>query len=161
MAKKKKKKQDDPGHRIVARNKRAQREYEIESTLEAGIVLVGTEVKSVRAGRMDLTDGYAAIKDGELFLVGAHISPYDKASHFNHPPRRDRKLLVQRPVIDRMAIKTRERGYTIVPLEVYLNEKNLVKVRIALAKGRKLHDNREAIKRDELRREMREERRQR
>ena len=102
---KKKKKEDRPGVKVVCRNKRAKRDYHIESTVEAGLVLVGTEVKSLRAGRADLVDSYAAFEEGEFFLVGAHITVYDRASHFNHEPRRQRKLLLHRREIKSIEIE--------------------------------------------------------
>jgi SsrA-binding protein len=155
MGKKKKKKAPkDPDVKIVCRNRRAQRDYRIESTMEAGLVLIGTEVKSLRQGKADLGDSYAAFKDGELFLTGSHIAAYDKASHFNHDPLRARKLLLHKHVIDRLGIKIRERGFTIIPLEIYFR-RGIAKVLLGLAKGRKQYDNRQEIRREEERREMR------
>ncbi|MCP4606881.1 MAG: SsrA-binding protein SmpB [Proteobacteria bacterium] len=141
--------------KVVCRNRRARHNYHIESTMEAGLVLVGTEVKSLRQGQADLVDSYAAFQDGELFLVGTHIAVYNKASHFNHEPRRLRKLLLKKRVINRLGIKIRERGYTLVPLEIYFKE-GWAKVLLGLAKGRKQYDNRENIRRKQERRELRE-----
>lgn len=146
----------DPDVKMVCRNRRARHDFEIEAELEAGLVLEGSEVKSLRAGHADLSDSYGAIRDGEMVLVGAHIAPYDKASRFGHEPRRTRKLLVQRRVIVRLAVKVRERGYTLVPLELYFR-KGWAKVLLGVAKGRKQYDNREAIRRQEERRALRRE----
>lgn len=152
---KKKKEEKRPGEKVVCRNKRARRDYHIESTVEAGLVLVGTEVKSLRMGRADLVDSYAAMEEGELFLIGAHITVYDRASHFNHEPRRRRKLLLHKREINKLGIKIRERGYTLVPLELYFKN-GIAKVLLGLAKGRKQYDNRDLIRQKEERREMRE-----
>jgi SsrA-binding protein len=145
----------DPDVKVVCRNRRARRDYHIEATAEAGIVLLGTEVKSLRQGRADLVDSYGTFREGEIFLVGMHIAVYDKASHFNHDPRRTRKLLLGKREIRRIGVKIRERGYTLVPLEVYFRG-GWAKVLVGLAKGRKQHDNRETIRRKEERRELRE-----
>lgn len=141
--------------KIVCRNRRARRDYHIETTMEAGLVLTGTEVKSLRQGKADLADSYAAFQQGEIFLIGMHIAAYEKARHFNHEPRRPRKLLLQKSVIRRLGIKTKERGYTLVPLEVYFR-KGWAKVLIGLARGRRQHDNRDAIRKKDERREMRQ-----
>jgi SsrA-binding protein len=146
----------DPDVKMVCRNRRARHDYHIEDEIEAGLVLEGSEVKSLRLARADLSDSYGAFKEGELFLVGAHIAPYDKAARFGHEPRRNRKLLVQKRVIKRLGVKVRERGYTLVPLELYFR-KGWAKVLLGLAKGRKQYDNREAIRRKEERRELRRE----
>jgi SsrA-binding protein len=151
---KKKKPEKDPEVKMICRNRRARHDYHIESELEAGLVLEGSEVKSLRAGRADLSDSYGSIKDGELFLVGAHIAPYDKAARFGHEPRRPRKLLVQKAVIRRLGVKVQERGYTLVPIELYFR-KGWAKVLLGVAKGRKQYDNREAIRKKEERRELR------
>jgi SsrA-binding protein len=144
----------DPEVKIICRNRRARHDYDIEDEVEAGIVLMGSEVKSLRSGRADLVDGYASIKDGELFLVSVHIAPYDKALRFGHEPKRMRKLLVKKGVIKRFETKTKERGFTLVPLEMYFR-RGWAKVLIGLAKGRKQYDNRDAIRREEDRRELR------
>lgn len=143
----------DPNIKVVCRNKRARRDYHIETTVEAGIALVGTEVKSLRMGRVDLSDSYAAYRDGELFLVSSHIAAYDKASHFNHEPKRDRKLLLHKRSIERMGTKIRERGYTLVPLEIYFKD-GWAKVLLGLAKGRKQHDRRDEIQKKAHKREL-------
>jgi SsrA-binding protein len=152
MAKKQKK--SDPEVKIICRNRRARHDYEISEEIEAGMVLEGSEVKSLRNGRADLVDGYASIKEGELYLMSVHIAPYDKAARFGHEPKRIRKLLVQRKVIKRFEIKIKERGYTLVPLEMYFRC-GWAKVLLGLAKGRKQYDNRDVIRREEDRRELR------
>lgn len=151
---KKKLKNNDPDVKMICRNRRARHDYDIQEEVEAGMVLIGSEVKSLRSGRADLVDGYANIKEGELFLVSVHIAPYDKASRFGHEPKRMRKLLVQRKVIKRFEIKIRERGFTIVPLEMYFR-RGWAKVRLGLAKGKKQYDNRDQIRREEDRRALR------
>lgn len=151
----KKSKIHDPDIKTVCRNRRAKHTYQIEDTMEAGLVLVGTEAKSLRLGNADLADSYGTFRNGEFFLVGLHIAVYDKASHFNHDPRRERKLLLHKRVISRLGIKIKERGYTLVPLELYFR-KGWAKVLLGVAKGRKLHDNRDLIRQKEERRELRE-----
>lgn len=131
--------------RVLARNRKARHDYEILETFEAGIALTGTEVKSVRAGRVQLKDSYVEVRDGEAWLVGAHISPYSHGNIQNHDPERPRKLLLQRREIDRLFGRGMMKGQTIVPLAVYLKG-NWIKVQIALAKGKKLYDKRAAEK---------------
>lgn len=144
----------DRSRRTIATNRRARRDYEIVSTTEAGLVLVGTEVKSLRDGKADLKDAYAVPRDGELFLVGMHIGPYDRGGHFNHEPRRERKLLLHRREIRRLSTRVRERGFTLIPLDLYFSGAR-VKVLLGLARGRRQYDNREAIREREDRREAR------
>jgi SsrA-binding protein len=139
--------------KIVATNRRARHEYEILETFEAGLVLTGTEVKSLRAGQVSFKDSYAAIHDDEAWLVGCHISPYRHGTHVNHDPERRRKLLLHRREIGRLLGKTAERGLTIVPLRLYFKE-GRAKVEIGLARGKKLHDKRAALRERETRREM-------
>ncbi len=139
--------------RVVATNKKAYRDYEILETYEAGIELKGTEVKSVREGRVNLKDSYVRPKDGELFLVNAHISPYEKGNVFNHDPKRDRKLLLHRKEINRIIGRIQERGLTAIPLKMYINKRGLVKVEIALAKGRKLYEKKQKLKEKAIERE--------
>jgi SsrA-binding protein len=146
---------DKSAEKVVCRNRRARHDYEIEDTFEAGLVLVGTEVKSLRAGKADLKDSYATWRDGELFLVSAHIGAYEQAGRFNHEPRRDRKLLMQKRVIERLGVRIRERGYTLIPLEIYF-KRGHAKVLLGLAKGRKKYDHRQEILAESERREMRE-----
>jgi len=139
---------------VVCRNRRARRDYHIEDTVEAGLVLEGTEVKSLRQGKADLKDSYAVNRDGEMFLVGAHIAAYDRATHFNHDPTRERKLLLAKRAIVKLGIKIRERGYTLVPLEIYFRS-GWAKVLLGLARGRRQYDHRDTIRAREERREMR------
>ncbi|HHL39246.1 MAG TPA: SsrA-binding protein SmpB [Deltaproteobacteria bacterium] len=139
--------------KTVCTNRKAFHDYFIEERFEAGLSLEGCEVKSLRAGRANLKDSYARIRDGEVFLVGAHISPYEQADSFARPdPTRTRKLLLHRREIKRLIGKTRERGYTLIPTRIYFKD-GKAKVEIALAKGRKLYDKREAIRRKTMERE--------
>jgi SsrA-binding protein len=139
--------------KIVAENRRARHDYHIHETFEAGIVLTGTEIKSLRGGRANLTDSYARIENGELFLISAHISPYDQGNRFNHEPRRNRKLLMHKSEILRLLGKTREKGYTLVPLKIYLSH-GLAKVELALASGKDLYDKRQAAAEKDAKREV-------
>jgi len=141
-------------NKTIATNRRARYEYFIEDTLEAGIVLTGTEVKSLRRGKGSLNDSYAQLKEMEVYLYNCHISPYDFGNRFNHDPLRPRKLLLHREQIRRLASKTKERGYTLVPLALYFDQKNRVKVELALARGKKLYDKRETIAKKDAEREM-------
>lgn len=141
--------------KIVASNKKAYHNYEIIESLEAGIALLGSEVKSVREGRVSLKDSYAEIRNGEVFLLHMNISPYEKANIFNHDPLREKKLLLHRQQIKRLVGKIREKGYTLVPTKVLFNEKGRVKVEISLAKGKRAYEKRRAIKERELDREVR------
>lgn len=136
----------------IAENRKARHDYHIEETMEAGIALQGTEVKSLRLGRVNLRDSYARVENGEVFLYGMHISPYEQGNRFNHDPLRVRKLLLHKREIRRLIGKTREEGYTLVPTRLYFKN-GKAKVELALAKGKKLYDKREAIaKRDAERR---------
>lgn len=137
----------------VASNRKARHDYHIEETVEAGIALQGSEVKSLRGGKASLQDSYAMVRGHEVFLMGAHIPPYAQASMQNHEPTRARKLLLKRKEIDRLIGKTQEKGLTLVPLRIYL-KKNLFKVEIALARGKKDYDKREAIAKRDAEREM-------
>jgi len=139
--------------KTLARNRKARHQYFIEEKFEAGIALQGTEVKSVRAGKVNLKDSYARVENGELFLYNMHISPYDQASRFNHDPLRTRKMLMHRREIGKLAGYVQEKGYTLVPLSIYL-KKNRVKVELALAKGKKDYDKRRSIAERDARREM-------
>ena len=142
-----------PGIKIVAENRRARHEYHIHETFEAGLVLTGTEIKSLRAGRANLTDSYAKIENKELYLISAHISPYDQGNRFNHEPRRTRKLLMHRVEIMRLLGKTREKGFTLVPLKIYLTH-GLAKIELALASGKDLYDKRQAAAEHDAKREV-------
>ena len=139
--------------RLVANNKKAYHDYFIEDTYEAGIVLVGTEVKSIRMGQCSVKEAYIKVDGSEVYLQGMHVSPYEKGNIFNRDPLRTRKLLLNRFEINKLNGKCREKGYTIVPLKVYLKG-NLVKVEIGLAKGKKLYDKRETIAKNDMRREQ-------
>ena len=139
--------------KIVAENRRARHDYHIHETFEAGIVLTGTEIKSLRGGRANLTDSYARIENGELYLISAHISPYDQGNRFNHEPRRNRKLLMHKSEILRLLGKTREKGYTLVPLKIYLSH-GLAKVELALASGKDLYDKRQSAAEKDAKREV-------
>jgi SsrA-binding protein len=138
---------------VVARNRRARFDYEILDVIEAGISLRGPEVKSLRTGKANLNEAYAAIRGREVFLVGAHISPYEQAARENPDPRRDRKLLLHKAEIARLEGQVAQRGLTLIPLELYFRS-GRVKVELALARGKRRYDKREAIRRRETEREM-------
>jgi len=140
--------------RKIATNRRARHEYFIEETIEAGIVLTGTEVKALRLGKGNLNDSYAQIKAEEVFLYNCHISPYEYGNRFNHDPLRPRKLLLHKAEIRKLAAKIKEKGYTLVPLSMYFDRKNRVKVELALAKGKKLYDKRHDLAKRDAAREM-------
>jgi SsrA-binding protein len=142
-----------PATHLVAENRKARHDFFIEETYEAGLALVGTEVKALRAHKANLRDSYARVKDGELFLHGIHIGAYAPAGQFSHKETRPRKLLLHRREINRLWGRVRERGYSIVPLQIYFKD-GRAKVEIALAKGKQLHDKREAIARKTMRREI-------
>lgn len=139
--------------KVVATNRRARRNYTIVDTLEAGLVLVGSEVKSLRAGKLELKDSYAHIDHGEAFLIGAHISPYDFAHEGGHDPERPRKLLLHRKEIDRIGGVLAEKGLTLVPLQVYFKD-GKAKVELGLAKGKTTYDKRDTLKKRDAQREM-------
>jgi SsrA-binding protein len=138
---------------VIARNRRARHDYQIEDTVEGGLVLTGTEVKSLRAGRASLTDGFAQIEDGEVWLHGVHIPEYTQGTWTNHEPRRPRKVLLHRQEIDRWAAKTAERGLTIVPLALYFKD-GRVKVELALARGKRTYDKRHDLAQRDAAREV-------
>lgn len=148
-----KKNRDPDGIKIVCQNKKARHDFEIVETVEAGMVLQGTEVKSLREGRANLKDSYAKIKGEEIWLYDVHISPYPHASYNNHEPERTRKLLLHKREIRRLMGKTQEKGLTLVPLKIYFR-KGKAKVELALARGKKAYDKRERIKQKEEAREM-------
>jgi len=141
-------------NKVVARNRKAIHDYFILETYEAGIVLTGTEIKSVREGRVNLRDGYAKIEGGELWLYNVHISPYERGSFYNHDPLRPRKLLLRKEEIKRLLGKTKEKGLTLVPLSVYIKDNRWAKVEVALAKGKKQYDKRAAIAERDAQRAM-------
>ncbi|MBF2026309.1 MAG: SsrA-binding protein SmpB [Oscillatoriales cyanobacterium C42_A2020_001] len=142
------------GYKIVSDNRQARFQYEILETYEAGIQLFGTEVKSIRAGKVNLKDGFALIRNGEALLLNVHVSPHHTTSQvFNHDPRRTRKLLLHRDEIRRLTGKIEQQGLTLVPLKMYL-KRGWVKVDIALARGKKLHDKREDVRKRQDQRDM-------
>jgi SsrA-binding protein len=143
----------EPARALVAQNRKARHLYHILETFEAGLVLSGTEVKSLRGGKASLVDAYAVIERGEAWLLNLHISPYEQGNQFNHEPRRKRKLLLHRREILRLIGKTREKGLTLVPLRVYF-EKGWAKVELALARGKKSYDKRDDIAKREADREI-------
>jgi SsrA-binding protein len=140
------KKKSDDGSKIIADNRKARFAYAIGDTLEAGIALVGSEVKSLRNGKSTISESYAQAKDGELFLVNAYIPEYTQASRFNHEPKRVRKLLVHKREAAKLAAAIQREGMTLVPLKMYFNAKGRAKVQLGIAKGKKLHDKRETEK---------------
>ena len=131
--------------KAISQNRKARHEYFIIESYECGIVLTGTEIKSVRAGRVNFKDSYASIEKGELWLFNMHIAPYENGSYYNHKPERDRKLLMSKREIIRLNSKVREKGLTIVPLSIYLKNNRWAKIEIALARGKTAHDKREDI----------------
>jgi SsrA-binding protein len=141
--------------RTISVNKPAHFHYDVLETFEAGIALVGSEVKSVKEGRISLKESFAEVRNGEVFLVGAHISPYEPANRFNHDPLRPKKLLLHRREIKRLTGKIQEKGLTLVPLKVVANEKGRIKVELGLAKGKKAYEKKDAIKERDLNRELR------
>ncbi|MBM7713911.1 SsrA-binding protein SmpB [Siminovitchia sp. FSL H7-0308] len=139
--------------KLVAQNRKANHDYFIEDTYEAGIVLKGTEIKSIRAGRVNLKDAYARIQNGEVFLHNMHISPYEQGNRYNHDPLRTRKLLLHRKQINKLIGETKEQGYTLVPLKLYLKN-GFAKILIGLGKGKKQYDKREDLRRKEAKRDI-------
>ena len=139
--------------RTVATNRKARHDYFIEDTFEAGLVLSGTEIKSIRLGRVSLRDSFAMVRDGEMWLMNAHIAPYSHGAYANHEPRRTRKLLMHRREINRIDSKLQEKGFTLVPLRLYLKN-NRAKVELGLARGKKQYDKRATLREKETRREI-------
>jgi len=148
------------GAKTVARNRRAYHDYAFEEKFEVGVELVGSEVKSIRSGMLAFADSYARIRDGELWLVGLRVSPYDQASIFNHEPDRERRLLMHKSEIRRLKRRVDERGFTLIPLQVYLKG-GLVKLEIGLGKGKREFDKRQSIKKRDQKREAEREARER
>jgi SsrA-binding protein len=144
----------DAGEKAVATNRKAFHDYFIEEKFEAGIVLQGTEVKSLRDGRVNLQDSYASVRDSEVFLHNCHISPYSHGNIMNHDPTRVRKLLLHKKEINKLMGKTQQKGLTIIPLRIYFSKRGHAKVELGLAKGKKLYDRRESIKAREAGREV-------
>jgi SsrA-binding protein len=143
----------ESGDRTIATNRRARHEYEILEVVETGLVLRGTEVKSLRQGQINFKDSFATVRNSEIWLLGCHISPYSHGTDANHDPERDRKLLLHRREIERLTGKVAERGLTLVPLRLYFKE-GRAKLELGLARGKKLHDKRAVLREREVRREM-------
>jgi SsrA-binding protein len=141
-------------NQVNIKNKRASFEYEFLETFTAGIQLTGTEIKSIRAGKASIIEGYCFLKDGELFIKNMYIAEYDKGTYNNHDPKRDRKLLLNRSELDKLSKKKKDVGLTIIPLKVFISKNGFAKMDIALAKGKKLHDKREDLKGKDAQREM-------
>ncbi|MHC1707225.1 MAG: SsrA-binding protein SmpB [Bacteroidales bacterium] len=146
------------GNQVQIKNKKAEYQYFLFDTFSAGLVLTGTEIKSIREGKVNLTDSYCMFKGDELFVINLHISEYTLGTHYNHEPKRDRKLLLNRRELKKLLTKIKEKGFTIIPVVLYVNEKGLAKIDIALAKGKKMFDKRESIKQKDTQREMDRER---
>jgi SsrA-binding protein len=140
--------------KTVAQNRKARHDYIIEDTLEAGIALTGTEIKSIRAGHVNLQDAYARIERGEAWLVGAHVAPWAGGNRYNHEAKRDRKLLLHRTQIDQLAGRTKAKGLTLVPLTMYFNDRGRAKVQLGLARGKKAFDRRRDIAERDARRDL-------
>ena len=140
--------------KIEIKNKRATFDYEIIDVLTAGIVLTGTEIKSLRAGKANLTDSFCIIEKDEAFVRNMHISEYEKGGHYNHEPKRERKLLLNRQEINKWHSKLKEKGLTMVPLKLFINEKGLAKLDVGLARGKKTFDKRESLKEKDAKRQM-------
>ena len=147
------KRKSDPNRRVVADNRKARFNYEIGEVFEAGIQLVGTEVKSLRANKAAIGESYVSAENGELWLINSHIPEYLQANRFNHEPRRHRKLLLHRRQIDRLMNAIQREGMTVVPLKLYFNDRGVAKLEIALARGKKIHDKRETEKKRDWQRE--------
>lgn len=141
------------GIKVIAENRKARHDFHIEETYEAGLVLTGTEIKSIRAGRVNLRDSHARIERGEVILYNMHIAPYEHGNRYNHDPERPRKLLLHRQEIDRLYGKVRMKGYALIPLRLYLRN-GRAKIELALARGKKLYDKREDIAEREARRRI-------
>lgn len=138
---------------ISIKNRKALHEYFVIQKFEAGIALVGTEIKSIRAGKLNFKDSYAKVDKGECWLMNLHISPWEKASFFNHQAERPRRLLLHKNEINRLKSKVEEQGMTLIPLEIYINEQGFCKVSLALAKGKKLYDKRESLQKKDMERD--------
>ena len=140
--------------KTIALNRRARHEYSIEDSMEAGIVLSGTEIKSIRAGKVNLADSFARIDKGEAWLVGAHIAPWEGGNRQNHEPKRDRKLLLHRNQIDQLTGRTKAKGLTLIPLKLYITSRGKAKLELGLGKGKQLYDRRREIAARDSRREV-------
>jgi len=139
---------------INIKNRRARYEYHFLDKYVAGIKLTGTEIKSIREGKVTLHEGYCYLKDGEMFIKNMHISPYKQGTHYNHEPARERKLLLKKKELQKLETKGTDKGLTIVPTRLFINDRGLAKLEIALAKGKKLYDKREDIKKKDVKREL-------
>lgn len=139
---------------ISFKNKKASFLYYLSDEMEAGIVLTGTEIKSIRDGKVSFVDAYCLFKEGELFVRGMHIAEYSHGTHYNHDPKRDRKLLLNKKELRKLETKTREKGFTIVPVKLYVNENGIAKLKIALARGKQLFDKRDTLKKKDMERQM-------
>jgi SsrA-binding protein len=144
---------ESAAYKVIAENRKARHNYSIEDSLEAGIVLTGTEVKSLRAGKANIAESYASPENGEIFLINGHIPEYAQGNRFNHEPRRPRKLLLKKREIDRLTGEVQRAGLTLVPLKLYFNERGIAKLQLGLAKGKKLADKRETEKKRDWQRE--------
>jgi SsrA-binding protein len=143
-----------PDEKTIAVNRRARHDFTIDETFEAGVVLTGTEIKSIRAGKANLSDAYARIEHGEAWLVGAHIAPFEQGNRYNHEPKRVRKLLLHRSEIDELLGRTKAKGQTIVPLRLYISQRGRAKLELGLARGKQLHDRRRDIADRDARRDV-------
>lgn len=143
------------GPRTVATNRKARHEYFIEETFEAGIALTGTEIKSIRLGRVNIQDGFVLVRDGEAVLMNVHISPYEQGNRFNHEETRSRKLLLHKREIRQLHVAATQRSWTIIPLRLYINDRGRAKLEIGLARGKQQHDKRDSIAQRESDRELR------
>ena len=159
MGKKKKKTDKKGGNqqetiRVVAENRKARHKYEILETLECGIVLVGSEVKSLREGKLSLDESYGRVRAGEVWLIGSDIPEYRQAAHWNHDPKRPRKLLLNKQEVRKFARQAHEKGLTLVPLRIYFNPRGIAKLSMGLCRGKKLHDKRETLKKADVKRDL-------
>jgi len=139
---------------VQVKNRQATFEYELHDKYIAGIVLTGTEIKSIRESKVTLQDGYCYFRNSELFVKGVNISTYEQGTHYNHEPQRERKLLLKKSELSKLERKSEEKGYTIVPVRLFINDRGYAKLEIALAKGKKLHDKRQSIKDREAKRDL-------
>lgn len=152
--KKPKKKTADKGPRSISENRKARHRFDVLETLECGIMLAGSEVKSLREGKLSLDESYGRVRDGELWLIGADIPEYKQASHWNHDPRRPRKLLIHKRELRKFAGQAHEKGLTLVPLKMYFNDRGVAKLLMGLCRGRKLYDKREVKKKADMKRDL-------
>src|SRR5688572_18526727 len=147
-------KQPAPNERVISENRKARHKFEVLDSLECGLALRGSEVKSLRGGKVSLEEAYARMRDGEVWLIGCDIPEYKQATAWNHEPKRPRKLLLHKREIDRFASLAHEKGLTLVPLRLYFNERGKAKLLLGLCRGRKMHDKREVLKKSDSQREM-------